>query len=261
MLLEWVVDNILPIMGRVIFAVVVFIIGFLLNKIVMNIISKGIDKLDKTLHTFVLTVIKVILITIVFVIALSMLGIPMTSIIAVIGSAGIAIGLAMKDSLSNVAAGVLVLYGKIFKVGDYVEIGGTGGIVVEIGIAYTKLSTIDGKDTYIPNTTVAGSVVINFNSQVKRRVDFNLKLDYSVPTEAAIKLIESVLEADERVIKESHIFVRLTELAPTYQQISARVYVPTEMYWDVNADGLQKIKKAFDDAGLSLFCNTVVVKN
>jgi small conductance mechanosensitive channel len=261
MVFEWAVDNILPIMGRVIFAVVVFVIGFLLNKIVMNIISKGIDKLDKTLHTFVLTVIKVILITIVFVIALSMLGIPMTSIIAVIGSAGIAIGLAMKDSLSNVAAGVLVLYGKIFKVGDYVEIGGTGGIVVEIGIAYTKLSTIDGKDTYIPNTTVAGSVVINFNSQVKRRVDFNLKLDYSVPTEQAIEIITNVLETDERVIKESHIFVRLTELAPTYQQISARVYVPTEMYWDVNADGLQKIKKAFDDAGLPLFCNTVVVKN
>jgi small conductance mechanosensitive channel len=259
MVFEWIVDNILPIMGRVIFAVVVFVIGFLLNKIVMNIISKGIDKLDKTLHTFMLTVIKVILLTIVFVIALSMLGIPMTSIIAVIGSAGIAIGLAMKDSLSNVAAGVLVLYGKIFKVGDYVEIGGTGGIVVEIGIAYTKLSTIDGKDTYIPNTTVAGSVVINFNGQTKRRVDFNLKLDYSVPTEKAIEIITNVLEADERVIKESHIFVRLTELAPTYQQISARVYVPTDKYWDVNADGLAKIKKAFDDARLPLFCNRIKV--
>ncbi|MDR0987657.1 MAG: mechanosensitive ion channel family protein [Ruminococcus sp.] len=257
--LSWVVTQILPIAGRVVFAVVVFIIGFLLNKVILNIISKGIDKVDKTLHTFALTVIKVILLTIVFVIALSMLGIPMTSIVAVIGSAGIAIGLALKDSLSNVAAGVLVLYGKIFKVGDYVEIGGTGGIVVEIGIAYTKLTTIDGKDTYIPNTTVAGSVVINFNSQTKRRVDFNLKLDYSVPTEKAIEIITGVLEADERVIKESHIFVRLTELAPTYQQISARVYVPTEKYWDVNADGLAKIKKAFDDAHLSLFCNRIKV--
>jgi small conductance mechanosensitive channel len=165
----------------------------------------------------------------------------------------------MKDSLSNVAAGVLILYGKIFKVGDFVDIGGTTGTVAEIGIVYTKLSTIDGKDTYIPNTTVASSVVTDFNGQTKRRLDFNLKLSYEVPTDTAIGLIKDVLAAEKR-LTEDEIFVRLTELAPTYQQISARVYVPTKDFWDVNFDVTENIKKAFDNAELPLFCNSIEVK-
>jgi small conductance mechanosensitive channel len=257
----WIVDNVLPILARVVFAVVVFVVGFLLNKFILKLIGKGMTKIERTFHTFLYNVAKVLLFTLVFVIALSMLGIPMTSIIAVIGSAGIAIGLAMKDSLSNVAAGVLILYGKIFKVGDFVDIGGTTGIVSEIGIVYTKLSTIDGKDTYIPNATVADSVVTDFNGQTKRRLDFNLKLSYDVDTDDAIKIISGILEADERIAGEDEVFVRLTELDPTYQQITARVYVPTKSYWDVNFDVLEKIKKSFDYAGLPLYNNSIKVIN
>jgi small conductance mechanosensitive channel len=256
----WIVDNVLPVLARIVFAVIVFVVGFLLNKFVLKLIGKGMTKIERTFHTFLFNVAKVLLFTLVFVIALSMLGIPMTSIIAVIGSAGIAIGLAMKDSLSNVAAGVLILYGKIFKVGDFVDIGGTTGIVSEIGIVYTKLSTIDGKDTYIPNATVADSVVTDFNGQTKRRLDFNLKLSYDVDTDEATKIISGILEADERIAKEDEIFVRLTELDPTYQQITARVSVPTKSYWDVNFDVLEKIKKSFDYAGLPLYCNSIEIK-
>jgi small conductance mechanosensitive channel len=250
----------MPVIYNIVIAVIILVVGTIINRLIIRIIGKGLIKSHLTLQVFLINIIKVILTALVIVIALTFAGIPMNSIIAVIGSAGIAVGLAMKDSLSNVAAGILILYGKIFKVGDYVEIDGTGGTVAEIGIVYTKLTTPDGRGIFMPNTSVSDSVVVNFNSQTKRRLDVNLKLSYDVETQTAVRLITTVLEADTRINKDDGIYVRITELAPGYQQISARVYVPTHEYWDVNADTLEGIKTAFDEAGVKMFANQVEVR-
>jgi small conductance mechanosensitive channel len=253
-------EDIMPVIYNIIIAVIILVVGTIINRVLIKIIGRGLVKSHLTLQVFLINILKVILTAIVLVIALTFAGVPMNSIIAVIGSAGIAIGLAMKDSLSNVAAGVLILYGKIFNVGDYVEIDGTAGIISEIGIVYTKLTTPDGRGIFMPNTSVSDSVVVNFNSQTKRRLDINLKLSYNVDTDTAKALITGVLDADPRIIKDSGIYVRITDLTPSYQQISVRVYVPTHEYWDVNADTLEGIKKAFDNAKVGLFANEVELK-
>jgi small conductance mechanosensitive channel len=247
-------DNFIAFIPALILALVIFIVGSLLNSLILKILRRGMakSKFDKTLNTFILNLLRIVLVAIVLVIALTVLGIPMTSIITVIGSAGLAVGLAMKDSLSNVAAGILVLYSKIFKVGDYVEIGGQGGLVEEIGIAYTKLSTVDGRSLYLPNTTVSTSQIINFNGNASRRADFTLRFSYKEDTDRIIEVIKAVIAADERFTKEN-VFVRLTALGTHNQEITARAYVPTALYWDVYLDTLAAIKKALGEAGISMY--------
>jgi small conductance mechanosensitive channel len=252
--------NIISFIPTIILAIVILIIGTLLNRLLLRMFTKGMDKgrFDKTLNTFLKNLLRILLTAIVIVIALTVLGIPMTSIIAVIGSAGIAVGLAMKDSLSNIAAGILVLYGKVFKVGDYVEIGGSGGTVAEIGIVYTKLTAPDGRDIFFPNTTVSSSLVVNFNSQKLRRLEYNIRLDYSVPTKTATEIIKGAVSEDKRIFTDG-LFVRLSELSPTAQVITVRAFTPTETYWDVNYDLIERIKDALDEANIPLFSNIVSV--
>jgi small conductance mechanosensitive channel len=255
------IENFIEFIPTLLLAAVILIVGSLLNMLILKIIRRGISKskIDKTLNTFILNLLRIVFVTIVLVIALTVLGIPMNSIIAVIGSAGLAVGLAMKDSLSNVAAGILVLYGKVFKVGDYVEIGGQGGTVEEIGIAYTKLSTVDGRSLFLPNTTVSTSQIVNFNGNSTRRVDLSLKFSYSENTEKIIEIIKGVIAADSRFDGEK-VFVRLTALHSRNQEITARAYTDTSIFWDVYLDTLEAVKKALDEAGINLYADTVEIK-
>jgi small conductance mechanosensitive channel len=250
-------SNFLDFLPTLLLAIIILVAGTLLNKLVLKILRRGMDKsrLDKTLNTFLLNILRIVFIAIVLVIALTVLGIPMTSIIAVIGSAGLAVGLAMKDSLANVAAGILVLYGKIFKVGDYVEIGSQGGTAMEIGIAYTKLKTIDGRSVYLPNTLVSSSVIVNSSAEGTRRADFTLHFSYKEDTARVIDIIRNVIISDERFDNDT-VFVRLTALGSKNQEITARAFAPTDVYWDAYYDTLEGIKKALDAFGIELFAET-----
>ncbi|MGN0587330.1 MAG: mechanosensitive ion channel family protein [Oscillospiraceae bacterium] len=229
-------------------ALIVFAVGCILNSVIMKLMGKGLEKsrLDKTIHKFLNSLVKIAMMAFILIIVLTVLGIPMDSIIAVVSSAGIAVGLAMQSSLANVAGGFMVLIGRTFKVGDYVEIGGKEGTVDEISILSTKIITPDNKDIYIPNGTVVNSVVTNFSAEKSRRIDQIYGISYDNDVRKAIKVIEDVVAANEMIHKDPAPFVRLIECAGSSLNIVVRVWTDSADYWTVYFDLLENIKEAFD---------------
>ena len=229
-------------------ALIVFVAGCILNSFIMKLMGKGLEKsrLDKTIHKFLNSLVKIALMAFILIIVLTVLGIPMDSIIAVISSAGIAVGLAMQSSLSNVAGGFMVLIGRTFKVGDYVEIGGKEGTVDEISILSTKIITPDNKDIYIPNGTVVNSVVTNFSAEKARRIDQIYGISYDNDVRKAIKVIEDVIASNDMIHNDPAPFVRLTECAGSSLNIVVRVWADSADYWTVYFDLLESVKEAFD---------------
>lgn len=242
-------------------AVIVFAVGCVLNSVIMNLMGKGLEKsrFDKTIHKFLNSLVKIVIMAFVIIIVLTVLGIPMDSIIAVISSAGIAVGLAMQSSLANVAGGFMVLIGRTFKVGDYVEIGGKEGTVDEISILSTKIITLDNKDIYIPNGTVVNSVVTNYSAEKTRRVDQVYSISYDNNVRKAIKVIEDVIAANEMILKDPAPFVRLSECGESSLNIAVRVWTSGADYWTVYFDMLENVKEAFDKNGIVIPYNQLDV--
>lgn len=231
-----------------IFAIVLYIVGCFLNKIILKLLSKGLEKskIDKTVHGFLKSFVKILLFSIIIIIVLTVLGIPMTSLIAVIGSAGLAIGLAMQNSLSNVAGGVIVLMGKQFKVGDYVSINGTEGIVKEISIICTKIVTFDNKDIFIPNGTVSNAVIINYTQEKTRRVDWVFGISYDNDVKKAISAINNVIAGNEKILCDPAPFVKIGAFGASSIDITTKVWVKSEDYWDVYYAMFEDVKDTFD---------------
>lgn len=242
-------------------AIVVYIIGCIINKIIMRILSKGLERsrIDKTVHGFLKSLVKVALLCIILIIVLSLLGIPMTSIIAVVGSAGIAIGLALQNSLSNIAGGVIVLMGKNFRVGDYISINGTEGTVREITIFSTNIISIDNKSIYIPNGTVSNATIINYTMEKTRRIDHVMSISYSNDTKKAISVIFDVIKDNTKILANPEPFVRITAFSASSIDIVVRVWVNSSDYWDVYFDLLEDIKDAFDKNGIVIPYNQLDV--
>ncbi len=242
-------DSFVDYIPTIIVAVVIYIIGCIINKIIMKLLSKGLEKsrIDKTVHGFLKSLVRVILLCIILIIVLSILGIPMTSIITVVGSAGIAIGLALQDSLSNIAGGVIVLMGKSFRVGDYVSIDGTEGTVREINIFSTNIVSGDNKSIYIPNGTVSNATVINYTHEKTRRVEHIMSISYDNDAKKAISVIKQVLSDNSKVLSTPEPFVRIKAFAASSIDIVIRAWVNSEDYWGVYFDLLEEIKDAFDE--------------
>lgn len=233
-------------------AIAIFIVGCILNSVIMNLLGKGLEKskLDKTIHKFLQSLLKVVVFVFVVIIVLTVLGIPMDSIVAVVSSAGIAIGLAMQSSLSNIAGGFMVLIGRTFKVGDYVKIGAEEGVVEEITILSTKIITVDNKDIFIPNGTVVNSTVTNFSYEKTRRVDHTFSISYNNDSKKAIAAIKKVAENNTMILKDPAPFVRVIALGSNSIDIVVRVWTETENYWDVYFALLEDVKEAFDNEGI-----------
>jgi small conductance mechanosensitive channel len=225
-------------------AILAFLIGSLINRLVLHFAAKAIEKsrLEKTAASFILRAVKASALILVVVIALSIAGVPMNSIIAVIASVGVAVGVAMKESLSNVAACMLILHGKLFRVGDYIEVAGASGMVAEIHIFSVKLITVDNRVLFVPNSTITTNVLTNTSVMPTRRFEFVLKLDKTKDFEAAREAIKAVLEDDIRIEKES-LYVRLSGLTPHFREVTVRGVVPSEMYFHVRADVLEAIDR------------------
>ncbi len=242
-------------------AIIVFAVGFFLNRMVLNIFSKGAEKskLDQTVNKFLASVIKIVITALVLIIALSVLGIPMTSIITVLGTMGVAVGLALKDSLSNVAGGVILLINRTIKVGDYVDIGAYSGVVDEVSILFTKITTLDNKDIFIPNGTVATSAITNYSSEGDRRVDLVFAVSYNNDCKQAISAIKSVIDKHPLVIKDKEIFVRLGELGQSSMNITVRVWTKNADYWTVYFDLIEQVKEKFDEEKIVIPYNQVDV--
>jgi small conductance mechanosensitive channel len=253
--------HVAPWMMKIGVALTIFIIGQLIAKVISGVIYKLLahTKLDKILIDFLSSVVRALLLVVVIVAALDKLGVNTNSLIAMLGAAGIAIGLALQNSLQNFAAGFMLLIFRPFKAGDFVETAGTSGIIDSIGIFSTKLYTGDNKEVIIPNGSIYSSNIINYSSRKTRRIDMIFGVSYSDDIRLAKNIIERVLNEEERILKDPKPDVAVGELAASSVNFVVRPWVKAEDYWSVKFALNEKIKLAFDENGITIpFPQTVV---
>jgi small conductance mechanosensitive channel len=229
-------------------ALLILVVGRWVAKFLRNLIGKMMAKsnLDATLVTFVGSLVYFSLLTFVALAALAQLGIQTTSFIAVIGAAGLAVGLALQGSLANFAAGVLMLIFRPFKVGDFIEGAGVAGVVEEIHIFNTMLSTLDNKAIIIPNAKLTGDNITNYTRKEKRRVDLVFLVGYGEDIGRVKRVIAEVLGGDARILKDPPPNVAVLGIRDGGVEFAVRPWVRTEDYWDVFSDTNENIKKRFD---------------
>ncbi|MEG0614174.1 MAG: mechanosensitive ion channel [Oscillospiraceae bacterium] len=245
---EIILDKIAAFLPTLLFSIAIFFIGIIVSKIILKILEKGLEKskIDKTAHGFIKSLTKIVLYTLVIVIALSSVGVQMASIIAVIGAAGLAVGLALQNSLANLAGGFIILFSKPFKVGDFIETNGVTGTVETITILSTKLLTADNKAVYIPNGQVSGGKVINFTEQECRRLDLSFGISYETDFEKAKSVIAKILLNNNFALSEPPPLVRVSEHCDSCVKIAVQVWVKSENYWNLNYDLMEQVKTEFD---------------
>jgi small conductance mechanosensitive channel len=239
---------------KVIGAIVIFVVGRWVVKGITRLIKRMMEKskTDKTLVAFVGNLSYVALLAFVIIAALNQLGIQTASFIAVLGAAGLAIGLALQGSLSNFAAGVLMIIFKPFKVGDYIEGAGTAGIVEEIQIFTTQLATPDNKTIIIPNSKMTGDNIINYSTKGTRRVDLVFGIGYGDDIDKARQIIMKAIGQDARVLKDPEPVVVVSELADSSVNLTVRAWTKIEDYWGFYFETTEKIKKQFDAQGIRI---------
>ncbi|GAA0877740.1 mechanosensitive ion channel [Algoriphagus jejuensis] len=236
------------IIPTLIYATLFYIVGrFVVNKLVKGF-SRLLDARDAnpSLNSFLVGLVKALLYVSLFIGMATILGVPMSSFLAILGAAGLAIGLALQGSLSNFAGGVLILLFKPFKVGDVIEGQGNAGKVVKIDILYTHLHTFDNKEVVIPNGNLANSEVVNMTSQPTRRVDLNVGVGYSTDLNKSRAVILEILKNDERVHADPEPVVFLKNFGDSSLDLTVRAWVDTENLWPVYFDSMEKIKAAFE---------------
>ncbi len=258
-------DAILTVCWNVVYALAILVIGWIIAGIFCSVATKILTKakVEITISRFAGHLVKYAILAFVITAALGRLGIETASFIAIIGAASFAVGMALQGSLSNFAAGVLLLFFRPIKAGEYVTVGGVEGTVEEITIFTTTLLTTDNKMIVIPNSTVSSGTIINFSRQPKRRVDFVFQVAYGSNIDVAKKALSDMFTADERVIKEDGITVVVSSLGSSSVNISCRVWVKSADYWGVFFDSNEKSLKVLADAGVEIPFNTmtVVTKN
>ena len=239
---------------KVVAAVAIFIVGRWVAKAIANFIKKMMTKsnTDETLVKFVGNLSYVALLAFVIIAALNQLGIQTTSFIAILGAAGLAIGLALQGSLGNFAAGVLMIIFKPFKVGDFIEGSGVAGTVEEIQIFTTQLKTPDNKTIIVPNAKMTGDNITNYTGKGTRRVDFVFGIGYEDDIDKARKLIQGIIEEDNRVLKDPAPMVAVSELADSSVNFVARAWTSADDYWGFYFDTTEKVKKQFDAERISI---------
>ena len=239
---------------KVVAAIVILIVGRWVARGISNFIKKVMtkSKTDETLIKFVGNLSYIALLAFVIVAALNQLGIQTTSFIAILGAAGLAIGLALQGSLGNFAAGVLMIIFKPFKVGDFIEGAGVAGVVEEIQIFNTQLVTPDNKTVIVPNAKMTGDNITNYTAKGTRRVDFVFGIGYEDDIDKARQIIEGIINQDERVLKDPAPMVAVSELADSSVNFTARAWTTASDYWSFYFDTTEKVKKQFDAEGISI---------
>lgn len=233
---------------QLVIALLLLVIGFKIIKVIEKNLKKEhkMSKLDKSVKSFLISILSVALKTLLFVIAASIIGIPTTSFITILGSAGVAIGLALQGGLSNLAGGLMLLIFKPFKVGDYIESGSVQGTVKSITMFYTNLTTVDNKIVHLPNGTLSNNTIINYNANAERRLDLEFNVSYDTKIEKVKKVINEVIDNCEYVLTDKDITVRLYKHADSSLTYVVKVWVKTENYWDALYYFEEEVKEAFD---------------
>ena len=239
---------------KIIAAVLIIVVGLWISKIIKSCFLKTLQKkkVDPTLVGFFASMLHGGLVIFVFISAISKLGVQTASFVAVIGAAGLAVGLALQGSLSNFAAGILLILFKPFKVGHFVKAGGEAGVIVEVGIFTTELKTPDNVQIIIPNSTIMGSAITNVSAHPTRRIDITLGVGYGDDLNKAKQIIEDLLAADERVLKDPVATIAVAKLGDSSVEFVIRPWVNSADYWAVKFDFTKAVKEKFDSEGISI---------
>lgn len=239
---------------KIIFALITLFIGLWLIKKFSKVVTRIFEarSLDKSLQTFLLSFFKITLKTLLIISVSTMIGIQMTSFIALLGAAGLAFGMALSGTLQNFAGGVMILILKPFRAGDYIEAQGFAGTVKEIQIFHTVLNTPDKKRIIIPNGGLSTGSLINYSAEPTRRVSWDFAIAYSENIDTAKQTVLNVVSADERVLKDPAPFVAVASLGNSAVNLTARVWVNTADYWDIFFKMNEEVKKEFDKQGISI---------
>ncbi|EJX09765.1 Small-conductance mechanosensitive channel [gut metagenome] len=252
-LLDKLVDFSISAGKNILVATIVFIVGRLLMSLVKRLLTKTLThrKVDAGIQSFVLSMVHIALTILLIISVVGALGVETTSFAALLASAGVAVGMALSGNLQNFAGGLVVLLFKPYKVGDFVEAQGVVGTVREIQIFHTILNTTDNKLIYIPNGSMSTSLLINYNRQVTRRLEWTIGIDYGEDVEMVCGVIREILSHDQRILSDPAPFADITALADSSVNIIVRVWVKTEDYWNVYHETLRAIYKTFNERGIN----------
>ncbi|HPI94073.1 MAG TPA: mechanosensitive ion channel [Deltaproteobacteria bacterium] len=239
---------------KIIAALVIFIVGRWIARGVRGLTGRILTgrKVDPTIVSFVEHLVYIALLTFVVIAALAQLGIQTTSFIAVIGAAGLAIGLALQGSLANFAAGFLMIIFKPFKAGDYIDGGGASGIVEKIEVFTTTLKSLDNKVIIIPNAKMMGDNITNYSTKETRRVDLDFGVSYGDDIDKVRKCIQEVVSGESRILKDPEPAILVKELSDSSVVFQTRSWVKGSDYWGVYFDVIEAVKKRFDAQGISI---------
>lgn len=243
-----------PYIMPVIFALLILFFGRIVARIISKIVVRVMKraKLDETLVHFLGNFTFMTMMVFVVLAALERVGVKTTSFLAVLGAAGLAIGLAFKDSLSNFSSGLMMLIFRPFKVGDFVEAGGTAGIVELINIFTTQMRTPDNKLIIVPNSKITADNITNFTAKDTRRMDLVFGVGYGDDLKLVQSTLEAILAADERILEDPAPTIGLLELGDSSVNFAVRPWVKTAAYWDVYFDLMRTVKDRFDQVGISI---------
>lgn len=238
----------------IVLALVIFVVGRFIGQKLTKIATALMNKahMQTTLVKFLSNALYSLILIAVVLTALSQLGINTTSLVAIFGAAGLAVGLALKDSFSNIGAAILILLFKPFKVGDYVEAGGAEGEVTDITLFSTTIAPIDNRTIIVPNAKVVNSNITNYSTKPTRRVTHTVGIGYDSDLKLAKKTLYEIIQDDTRILTEPEPLVAVSELADNSVNFTFRAWTKSEDYWSVHFDTLERIKLAFDEKGLAI---------
>jgi len=239
---------------KILGAVVIFVLGRLLATFFANLVGRVMEtsRADYTLTGFVKNLTRISLLVFTIIAALGALGVETTSLIAVIGAAGLAVGFALQSSLSNIASGIMLVLFQPFKVGNYISAGGTSGVVEEIRIFNTILRTFDNRKIIVPNSRVTADNITNFSAKETRRIDLEFSIGYDDDLKLTRSILEKIVKADGRILKDPIAEIGVLKLGESSVDFFVRPWVKAADYWPVKCDLLEKVKLTFDDEGISI---------
>jgi small conductance mechanosensitive channel len=240
--------------GRILGALVIFIAGRMLMRALTTWATAAMRRIgmDDTLSRFLGNLLYIVLLVFLALTVFQTLGVPTTNFLAIVGAAGLAVGLALKDSLSNFSSGVMLVFFRPFKVGDQIDAAGTGGVVESIGIFNTVLKTADNRVINVPNSLVYSGTITNYNAESMRRIDMTIAIGYDADIPQAKSVLAAVVAAEARVAQQPAPEVAVQEVLQTAVMLAVRVWVKTADYAPVRSDLLERMKRTLDKYGLSI---------
>ena len=252
---EWtktIVDMLTTYGGKIVLAIVVLIIGRIVIGALNKAAARGIDKtnLDPTINGLAKKIVNILLYVILIIAIIEILGIPMSSVIAILASCGLAVGLALQGALGNLAGGIMILVFKPFKVGDFIESAGAIGVVKDISLFYTTVKTTDNKKILVPNGDLMNAVVTNYSAEPTRRVDIDFKITNDIDAEFVKKVLLDAEKATPGVLDDPAPFARLTGVDDDTYIFTIRAWCESAKYWDVYFDVIENCSKALADNGI-----------